>query len=149
MRTDLQGHLLAVHARQHIEVNLGERLADGADFAELASLHSSDSTAQQGGDMGYLHAGMLSPDAEAAVAQLDVGGISEPVRVLEGMAIFKLVDRRPEQLRSFDDVRERATELWIRQAGEERWQQLVADLRAGSEIYVDADHLASLSGYSE
>lgn len=126
-----------------------ERLAEGADFAELAGLHSSDSTADKGGDMGYLHEGMLSPDAEAAVAKLDVGGISEPVRVLEGIAVFKLVDRRPEELRSFTDVRGRAGELWVRQAGEARWQQLVSDLRAGSEIYVDTDYVVSVPDYDE
>jgi len=92
---------------------------------------------------------MLSPDAEAAVAKLDVGGISEPVRVLEGIAVFKLVDRRPEELRSFADVRGRAEELWIRQAGEARWQQLVSDLRAGSEIYVDTDYVVSVPDYDE
>ena len=126
-----------------------DRLAEGADFAELAGLHSSDSTAKKGGDMGYLHEGMLSPDAEAAVAKLDVGGISEPVRVLEGIAVFKLVDRRPEELRSVTDVRGRAEELWIRQAGEARWQQLVSDLRAGSEIYVDTDYVVSVPDYDE
>jgi len=126
-----------------------DRLAEGTDFAELAGLHSSDATADKGGDMGYLHEGMLSPDAEAAVARLDVGGISEPVRVLEGIAIFKLVDRRPEELRSFTDVRDRAEELWVRQAGEARWQQLVSDLRAESEIYVDTDYLVSVPGYDE
>lgn len=126
-----------------------DRLAEGADFAELAGLHSADSTAEKGGDMGYLHEGMLSPDAEAAVAKLDVGGISEPVRVLEGIALFKLVDRRPEELRSFADVRGRAEELWVRQAGEARWQQLVSDLRAGSEIYVDTDYVVSVPDYDE
>jgi parvulin-like peptidyl-prolyl isomerase len=128
---------------------IADRLAEGADFAELAGLHSSDSTAEKGGDMGYLHEGMLSPDAEAAVAKLDVGGISEPVRVLEGIAIFKFVDRRSEELRSFTDVRGRAEDLWVRQAGEARWQQLVSDLRAESEIYVDTDYLVSVPDYDE
>jgi parvulin-like peptidyl-prolyl isomerase len=121
-----------------------ERLASGDDFAELASSHSSDTSASAGGDMGFQHAGALSPDAEAAIAALDIGGVSEPVRVLEGMAIFKLLDRRPERLREFDDVQERAMQLWIRQAGDDRWQALVADLRAKSEIHVDTDYLAQI-----
>jgi parvulin-like peptidyl-prolyl isomerase len=126
-----------------------DRLADGADFAEFARLHSSDASAEKGGDMGYLHTGMLSPDAEAAVAKLDIGGVSEPVRVLEGIAVFKLVDQRPEELRSFTDVKGRAEQLWIRQAGEARWQQLASDLRAESEIYVDTDYVVSVPGYDE
>ena len=126
-----------------------DRLANGADFAELARMQSSDPTAENGGDMGYLHEGMLSPDAEVAVAKLDIGGISEPVRVLEGIAVFRLVDRRAGVLRSFDDVRGRAEQLWIRQAGEARWQQLASNLRAESEIYVDTDYVVSVPDYDE
>ena len=124
-----------------------EKLESGADFAELASLHSSDSSADAGGDMGYQHEGALSPDVEVAIAGLEVGGVSEPVRVLEGMAIFKLLDRRPQRLRQFDDVEDRATQLWIRQAGDDHWQALVAELRANADIQVDTDYLVNIPSY--
>lgn len=124
-----------------------EQLESGEDFAELASSHSSDTSASAGGDMGYQHEGALSPDAEAAIAALDVGGISEPVRVLEGMAIFKLLDRRPQRLREFDDVEERAAELWVRQAGDDRWQALAAELRGNADIQVDTDYLVNIPSY--
>ena len=126
-----------------------EQLDAGAEFAELATLHSSDMSAQAGGDMGYQHEGALSPDAEAAIAELDVGEVSTPVRVLEGMAIFKLLDRRPRQLQDFEDVEERAEELWSRQAGEAQWQQLLADLRAEADIRVDADYLLHAPGFDD
>ena len=124
-----------------------DELAAGADFAELAALHSSDTSAQAGGDMGYQHEGALSPDAEAAIAELDIGGVSEPVRVLEGMVIFKLLDRRPRQLQDFADVEERAAQLWARQAGEDQWQQLLADLRAKADVRVDTSYLMHTPGY--
>ena len=124
-----------------------EQLESGEDFAELASSHSSDTSASAGGDMGYQHEGALSPDAELAIAALEVGEVSEPVRVLEGMAIFKLLDRKPERLREFDDVEERATQLWIRQAGNDRWQALVAELRADADIKVDMDYLVNIPSY--
>jgi len=124
-----------------------ERLESGEDFAELAAAHSSDMSASAGGDMGYQHEGALSPDAEAAIAALDVGDVSEPVRVLEGMAIFKLLDRRPQRLREFSDVEERAAQLWIRQAGDDRWQALAAELRADADIQVDTDYLVNIQSY--
>ena len=126
-----------------------EQLEAGADFAELAALHSSDMSAQAGGDMGYQHEGALSPDAEAAIAELDVGEVSAPIRVLEGMAIFKLLDHRPRQLQDFEDVEERAAELWIRQVGETQWQQLLADLRAEADIRMDADYLLHAPGFDD
>lgn len=126
-----------------------KKLEDGADFAELAALHSSDMSAQAGGDMGYQHEGALSPEAESVIANLEVGEVSSPVRVLEGMVIFKLLDRRPRQLQAFEDVEERAAQLWSRQAGEEQWQQLLADLRSKAEIRVDADYLVYTPGYDD
>lgn len=124
-----------------------EQLESGEDFAELAAAHSSDTSASAGGDMGYQHEGALSPDVEAAIADLEVGGVSEPVRVLEGMAIFKLLDRRPQRLHEFDEVEERATQLWIRQAGNDRWQSLVAELRAAADIQIDTDYLVDIQSY--
>ena len=118
-------------------------------FDELASVHSADPTARSGGDMGYVHQGTLGPNAEASIQQLDVGEVSEPVQVLEGMAIFKLTGRRPAKLQSFDDVRQRATDLWIRDTGEQQWNSLVAQLRAASEVSVDSEYVVTLPGYVE
>ena len=39
-------------------------LMAGADFSELAALHSSDASAEAGGDMGYQHEGALSPGCD-------------------------------------------------------------------------------------
>jgi parvulin-like peptidyl-prolyl isomerase len=123
-----------------------EELAAGADFAELAALHSSDTTAQAGGDMGYQHEGALSPGAEAAIAELDIGDVSEPIRVLEGMVIFKLLDRRPRQLQGFEDVQDRAEALWLRHEADARWQEFVAVLREETDIQIDTDYLAYVPG---
>jgi len=120
------------------------RLQEGMPFADVARMHSSDPSAAAGGDMGYLHQGMLSAGAEAAIDALAVDQVSEPVQVLEGIALFKLTDTRPARQRSFDDVQERAAELWLREQGERKWQALVADLRSGSHLNVDAAYLVSL-----
>ena len=123
-----------------------EQLEKGESFEELARLHSSDPSARMGGDMGFQHSGRLGAGPEAAIEGLQVGDVSEPVRVLEGMAIFKLTERRASRLRSYDDVRGRAEELWVRQQGERQWQDLVADLRSTTPIEIDTEYLASLPG---
>jgi len=126
-----------------------ERLQEGKSFEELASLHSSDTSGNAGGDMGYLHQGMLSAAAEEAVNALTVGEVSQPVQVLEGIAIFKLAGQKPEKLREFEEVRERAGELWARDDGERQWNTLVAELRSASEVRVDTDYLVSLPEYAQ
>lgn len=126
-----------------------DQLADGASFEELAGLHSSDSSASEGGDMGYLHSGMLGDNAEAVVDQLDVGEISEPLQVLEGIAIFKLTERTPAKLRDFDGVQDRAAELAKRHQGSEAWDGLIATLRSESEISIDDEYLVTVPAYAQ
>ena len=96
--------------------------------------------------MGFLHSGRLSKGAEDAIAELSIGDVSGPVRVLEGIAIFQLTERKPAQLRAFPVVRQRAGELWARHRGEERWHELNTKLRSVSRIEVDTDYLVTLPG---
>jgi hypothetical protein len=115
-----------------------DALRKGGDFAALAREKSADKTAASGGDMGYLHAGMLSTAAEEAIAKLQPGGISDAVTVLEGVAIFKLLDRREPRQREFADVKERAIALLRRERGERAWSELRARLKAAAKIDVVA-----------
>ena len=121
-----------------------ERLDKGADFAELARMHSSDRSADSGGDMGYLHSGMLAADVETVIGELGVGEYSQPMQVLEGMAVFKLADRKPAQLRTYDEVAPRVADLWKRDDGERRWQELLARLREAGKVTIDEEYLAAL-----
>lgn len=123
-----------------------EKLEDGAAFDELARMHSSDMTAQAGGDMGFVHDGSLNRSAEAAIKALDIGEVSEAVTVLEGIAIFKLMDRRPPRLHAFDAVEERATNLYVREQGQLAWDELIASLRAESNVSIDMTYLEALPG---
>lgn len=125
-----------------------DKLEEGASFEEMAKLHSADLTASKGGDMGYLHAGMLGENAEKAIGELEVEGLSAPIQVLEGIAIFKLTERKPEQLRPLTEVRERAAELWQRQKGDAAWESLIAELRSKNEIFVDSEYLAKVPDYA-
>jgi len=113
---------------------LAGQLANGADFAELARQHSDDRTAPAGGDLGYRHRGTLPQGIEAVVDQMAQGMISEPQKLLEGMAIFRLDERRPAKLSPLDAVRRSAAELWARERGEAQWRELNARLRAGADI---------------
>lgn len=113
------------------------RLTKGADFAELAKIHSSDESAAKGGDMGYVHRGMLPEPVQGVVDSLKNGAVSEPVAVLEGIALIRMVDRKAPALRAFPDVRERATELLRRQKADEAWKAFVARLRTDATIEFD------------
>lgn len=120
------------------------RLRGGDDFAEIARLRSGDGSASAGGDMGYLHRGMLGDQAQATLDALAPGEIGEPVVLLEGVAIFRL-DERPERaLLAFEDVRERVRRLWLRERGDRAWNDLLARLRTDTAISVHEEHYLPL-----
>lgn len=119
-------------------------VGDGRDFAELARQYSADVSSEKGGDMGYLHEGMLSPAAESVIDKLDIGEVSAPVDVLEGVAVFRVTDRTPAAVRHLDDVRERAADLWARDAARRAKETLTRQLRAEAVIDIDEEYLQTL-----
>ena len=114
-----------------------ERLQAGADFAELARIHSSDKSAEKGGDMGFIHQGMLGENAQKVLDILEPGEVSAPVVVLEGVSIFRLDERTTPTLNSFESVKERAQKLYQREKGEEAWKALLARLHADAEVTIN------------
>ena len=126
-----------------------KRLLAGADFAEAARMHSGDASAAKGGDLGYLHQGMMPEGIHEKLGAMQPGELSGPVRLLEGVALFKLAERRPARLRALAEVTERAAQLWRRDEGERRWQGFLAGLRAAAAIRIDSARypaLATLAG---
>ncbi len=113
------------------------RLMAGADFAELARLHSGDRSAENGGEMDYTHRGMLPEAVHGIVDALKPRQVSEPVQLLEGVAILRLDGRRAPQQRGFEQVKERAADLWQREQADNRWKKLIADLRKASTVRID------------
>ncbi len=113
------------------------KIKKGGDFAAVAKLRSTDASAKTGGDLGYLHKGMLSDEAQKVVDAMKVGAVSEPVRILQGYALFKLHDRTPPRLVAFKKSRARARELYRRIKGQKQWDKLKQNLREHAKIMIN------------
>lgn len=116
---------------------LRKRIAAGEDFAALARRHSGDASAKDGGDMGYLHRGMLPDGTDKVVDALKPGQVSDAVTLLDGVALLKLIERKPAQQRSFNEARQRAGELWQRDEADKQWKKLLAELRKATPVRVN------------
>lgn len=117
--------------------NMVKKLKGGADFAQLARQRSGDESATNGGDMGYLHRGMLAEPAQIVVDKLKLKEISEPVTLLQGIAIFRLDERKAAMSNPLNKVEQRASELWRREQGQRAWQTLLVTLRKATPVFVD------------
>jgi parvulin-like peptidyl-prolyl isomerase len=126
-------------------VALVKRLRAGADFKELAHLHSGDASAERGGDLGYVHRGMLPEPAQKAVDKLQPGEISEATVLLEGVAVFRLEARKTPRLNALDDVRDRARDLWKRDQADAAWTAFLERLRRETPATLDDSRFLPLA----
>ena len=99
------------------------------DFEQLAYQYSGDGSAQKGGDLGFIHKGMLSKEAQRVVDGLKEGQVSDPVQLLRGIAVFRLDERRPPVLNAFAKVEARARQLLTRERADAAWKALRERLR--------------------
>jgi parvulin-like peptidyl-prolyl isomerase len=144
LRVDPSSPKVAWEKAAEEAASIVDRLRNGAQFEELAKVHSGDASAERGGDLGYLHRGVLPEGTQALIDSLEPGAISEPVRLLEGMAVIRVVDRKPAHRHDFAQVRERAGDLWQREQGEAQWKRLMAQLRSGSVIRINTSRYPAL-----
>ena len=89
-------------------------LDDGADFAEIAREKSTGPSGPGGGSLGWFGAGMMVPTFEAAVVEMEIGGVSEPVQTQFGWHVIMLNETRALEAPALDTVREEI-ELQLRQ----------------------------------
>ena len=70
------------------------QLRAGADFEALAVEHSSASSAQAGGDLGWRKPSRIPGLFAEAVVDLEIGAIAGPFRDASGFHIVKVIDKR-------------------------------------------------------
>ncbi|MGQ9685806.1 MAG: peptidylprolyl isomerase [Thiobacillaceae bacterium] len=83
---------------RHRLKQLKERIENGADFAELARLHSDDLSASKGGDLGWLSPGDTVPEFERTMDSLRPGELSEPVQSPFGWHLIQVLERRDQDV---------------------------------------------------
>ena len=75
--------------------HLVDQIRKGAPFPAVARQFSQSSTANLGGDIGYVQPGQLDPEADRLIEKLQPGQMIGPVRLTGGYYIYLLIDRRP------------------------------------------------------
>jgi parvulin-like peptidyl-prolyl isomerase len=113
------------------------RVENGEDYAVLAKQYSGHASAINGGDLGYLHQGMLNPDVQEKVEALAISETSDPMRILEGVILFRVNGVQPQKIKPFDEVRQRTAELLYRQLQDKAWDNYVYELKASASIYIN------------
>lgn len=137
--------LLKVHPNANDETKSGaqermnvivEQVTDGADFAALAIKYSEDSTASEGGDLGYFqHGQMVKPFDDAAFA-LDIGEVSAVVETMYGLHLIKIEDRQPPHTVPEEMAQEQVYAYLLQVAQRQAIRDELSALHADAEIEI-------------
>lgn len=122
-------------AREEVK-KIMSRIEQGADFAEQAREHSQHESAENGGNMGYLHGGMMPGGLEEKLSQFQVGVVNGPITSLEGIVVARIDERVPPKLREFSAVEGRAQDLLLRDRADAAWKKIISQLRTDAKIKI-------------
>jgi peptidyl-prolyl cis-trans isomerase SurA len=113
-----------------------QQLRHGGNFAALAKQYSEGPSADQSGLLGTFRTGELLPGFEEAVAKLQPGEISDPVRTRVGWHIIRVENKKAGDYKSFEAVKEEIREALLRKKTEQKYQEWLETLRQQAYITI-------------
>ena len=117
-------------AKQKAEA-LAERLKQGEDFATVAKAESDDlGSATKGGSLDWVGRGVMVPEFEDALYEMEEGVISAPVLTSFGWHLILVEEVEKENIKAFDskEVQAQLLELYRERELGERFEQLAKQL---------------------
>jgi peptidyl-prolyl cis-trans isomerase SurA len=115
--------------------DIAEQIRNGGDFEKFARLNSDDDTsASNGGSVGWVNPGDTSPSFEKAALKLQLNEISDPVQSDYGYHIIEVLDRRTRDITQ-DLARENARLMVFQRKAEELYRNWLDRLR--DSAYID------------
>lgn len=115
----------------------------GADFAEQAKNNSEDSTAANGGELGWIIRQQTVKEFEDAAFSLKPGQVSEIVKTSYGFHIIKIAEKQTAHLQTFEEVKDQIREQLARQQLADAQQALA--MRLEREFQQKPDEFAAIA----
>jgi peptidyl-prolyl cis-trans isomerase C len=135
-----------VLATREEAVQLRERLRrEPQSFADLARRLSIAPEGRNGGDLGFIARGVGFPEVFELCFTLPKNVISEVTPSPYGFHIFRVVDKKPAQRLTLDQVRGQVVERLEREKRARAQAEYLAALRKRSKVEVDEKALATVN----
>ena len=118
-------------------------LSKGASFEKLASTYNIDRTREDGGNLGYIRRGQLSPTfsqfEEAAFSLRKKGDRSDVIKTPYGYHILQLEDKRGKVLRPYDHVKEKIRFYLQAKKKQDAYLDYVKEAKSKAKIIVNEE----------
>ncbi|MDY7030829.1 MAG: peptidylprolyl isomerase [Thermodesulfobacteriota bacterium] len=117
-------------------VELLIKINNGEDFGKLAKEYSHESSADSGGVMGWFKRGEITPFLEKIVFDLEVGEVSDVIKSSLGYHIIKLMDRKEEGIKPFEEVKGEIQSIVYSQKVEKELIEKLKEMRKRSFVKI-------------
>ncbi len=128
-QTEIRARHILVESEDKAKELLAQIKA-GKNFEELAKANSKDSSAAQGGDLGFFSKGQMVAPFETAAFALKAGEVSDVVKTDFGFHIIKVEEVRPRAAPPYDQVKTQIATYLVRKSQAD----LVKSLRDKAKI---------------
>ncbi len=137
-----QIHLLNILVESEEEAqDILEQLKAGEDFSGIAIEKSTGPSAAQGGDLGYVAKGTIIPEIEEVIFALEVEELSGVVKTDFGFHILKIADKKPEIVKTLEEVKEEIIQTVLPTKQKEAFDDLLKGLKDKVEIEINEEAL--------
>lgn len=120
-----EGDLPTPGNKRAMAQEIRDKLVEGADFGRMAAMYSEDATtADIGGDWGWIQRGTLNEDLTRVAFGLGAGQISPVVQLGDSYYILLVESRRPARTKPLSEVKEDIERNLMQQErakAQERW----------------------------
>jgi parvulin-like peptidyl-prolyl isomerase len=117
------------------------KLSQGESFEKLAATYNVDPSRNDGGNLGYIRRGQLTPSfasfEEAAFTLKKTGEVSEVVKTPYGYHLIRLEDRRGKFLRPLDQVKEKIRFFLQAKKRQDAYLQYVKEAKSRARIVIN------------
>ena len=114
------------------------QIKGGANFPDLAKKYSEDTSASNGGELGWVVRGQTVKEFEDTAFSMKPGQVSDLIKTVYGIHILKLEDKQMAHLQSFGEVKDSILVELEKQRVADAQEKLADDLLRGLRLKPDA-----------
>lgn len=115
-------------AKEKIE-KVQKKLNEDGNFADLAKEYSEGPSGKKGGELGFFSRGQMVKSFDEAAFALEPGEVSDIVETRFGYHLIKVEDRKPEQQKSFAEVKDTIRQQLKRQQVSQKLEPYIESLK--------------------
>ena len=129
LRPDASGGDDPTAATREVAQEIRQKLADGADFAGMAQMYSQDSTAELGGDWGWIDRKTLTAELNSVAFSLSPGELSDVVQVGDAFYIMRVEAKKAAVTKPLAEMRDEISQKLYEEERLRLQQQWIDGLR--------------------